>query len=70
MKDGRKETMARQEATEANPEKMELNPEKMQSVAEHREVPKEEGAVKSPGALKKQHRGRHLAAGGCGEPKT
>jgi flagellar hook assembly protein FlgD len=46
MRAWRKETMACQEATEANPKKMEPNPEMMQSVAEHRETPTEEAAVK------------------------
>jgi hypothetical protein len=69
MKDGRKERTACQEAAEANPEKLETNPEMMQSVGEHREVPKEEAAVRSSGALKKWHRGRHLASGRRREPK-
>jgi hypothetical protein len=41
----------------------------MKSVSEHEEVPREEGAVKSLGALKQRHRGRHLAAGSGGKPK-
>jgi hypothetical protein len=53
---------------EVNPRK-EPNPEEMESEVEHREVPMEEAAVKSSGALKQQHRGRHLAAGRRGEPK-
>jgi hypothetical protein len=40
MKDGRKETAACQEATEANPETMEANPDEMKSVTVHEEVPK------------------------------
>lgn len=43
--------------------------EKMMAVAEHQEVPMEEAAVKSSGTLKKHHRGLHLAAGQCGQPK-
>jgi hypothetical protein len=69
MKANREEGMACQEVTEANPEKMELTPEMMQSTGEHREVPTEEATVKSLGTMKKWHRGRHLAAGQCGEPK-
>jgi hypothetical protein len=48
---------------------LEANPEKMQSEAMHREVPKEEAAAKSSGALKKPHRGRQVAAGRCGQPE-
>jgi hypothetical protein len=34
---------------------MEANPEQMKSIAVHEEVCKEEAAVKTVGALKKQH---------------
>jgi hypothetical protein len=47
--------MVCQEATEANPEKTEPNQEMMQSIGEHQEVPKEEAAVRSFRALKKQN---------------
>jgi hypothetical protein len=72
MRTGHKEMMAKLDAhhermmaclgkTEATD--LEANPEDMESGAEHREVPKEEAAAKSSGALKKCHRGQHLAAG-------
>jgi hypothetical protein len=51
------------EVMEAYPEIKEVDPEEMKSVAVHEEVPKEEAAVKSFGAPKKWHRGRHLTAG-------
>jgi hypothetical protein len=35
---------------------MDVNPGVLQSVMEHEEVPNEEAAVKSLGALKKQHK--------------
>jgi hypothetical protein len=41
IKNGRKETTACHEATEANPEKEEPNPEIIQSVGEHQEISKE-----------------------------
>jgi hypothetical protein len=41
----------------------------MKSVAMHKEIPEEEAAVKTGKALKKRHRGRHLAAGRRGKPK-
>jgi hypothetical protein len=63
MKDGQKETVAYQEGTETNPDKMEANPDEMKSVTVHEEVPKEEAAVKSFGALKKWHGDWHLAVG-------
>jgi single-stranded DNA-specific DHH superfamily exonuclease len=50
-----------QEKLEGNTKKMEPNLEMMQSIVEHQEVPMEEAAVKSPGAMKKWHRGRNLA---------
>jgi hypothetical protein len=46
-----------------------LNLEDMESEVKHREVLTEEAAVKSSGAMKNQHRGRHLAAWRRGEPK-
>jgi hypothetical protein len=48
MKDGRRETMACQEATEAYPEMMVVNPQKMESIVVHEEVPKEEAAMNLP----------------------
>jgi hypothetical protein len=68
-RDDQKERTAHQKAMEARPEKMEPHPEKMGSGAEHREVPKEEAAVKTSGAMKKRHRGWNLAAGRHREPK-
>jgi hypothetical protein len=65
----RKETTVCHEATEAYPEKMEVKPEDIESKTVHEEVPKEEVAVKSFGALIKRHRGRHLAARRRGKPK-
>jgi hypothetical protein len=41
----------------------------MESEAEHQEVPKEEGAVRSSGAMMKRHRGRNLAAERRQKPK-
>jgi hypothetical protein len=55
--------------TETYPEMMKTNSEEMESGVEHWEVPKEETAVKSSAALKKQHRVWQLAAGRRGEPK-
>jgi hypothetical protein len=69
MKKDRKETMSCQVTTEACLDSKELNPEYMKSEVEHREVPTIEAAVKSSEAMKKRHRGRHLAAGRLGEPK-
>jgi hypothetical protein len=43
------------EVTEAYPEKMEPNPEPMKSTVEHQEVPKQEAAVKTIGALEDQY---------------
>jgi hypothetical protein len=53
---------------EAYPEKTETNPEEMKSESVHEKVPRKVEAVKSFGALKKRHRGRHLAAGRRGKP--
>jgi hypothetical protein len=69
MKDDRKETMSCQVTMEECLDSKELNTEDMKSKVEHQEVPTEEAAVKSLGAMKKQHRGRHLAAGRHREPK-
>jgi hypothetical protein len=44
---------------------MEANPEEK----EHREVPMEDAAVKSSGALKQRHRSQHLAARRRGKPQ-
>jgi hypothetical protein len=43
--------------------KVEANPEEKETVAEQREVPKEEAAVETIGALKKRYGDRHLAVG-------
>jgi hypothetical protein len=48
---------------------VEANLKKKESEVVHREVPKEEAAVKSSGALKKGHRGQNLAAKCCQKPK-
>jgi hypothetical protein len=48
---------------------LEANPEEMQPEAMHREVPKKEAAAKYSGAVKKRHRGQHLAAGPRGQPE-
>jgi hypothetical protein len=64
-RDDRKETMSCQVTTAACLDsKEDIEPE-----VEHREVPMEEAAVKSSGTIKKQHKGRHLAAGRRREPK-
>jgi hypothetical protein len=65
----RKETTARQETTEACLVITEPNSLEIVSDVEHEEVPNEEATVKPVRALKKQHRGRHIAAGGSGKPK-
>jgi hypothetical protein len=54
---------------EVYPEIMEVNPEEMKSAVVHKEVLKEEAAVKSSGALKKLHGDQHLAIGRCGKLK-
>jgi hypothetical protein len=69
IKNDRKERTARHEATEANPKNMEKNPDKIKSGAKHQEVPREEAAVKSSGAMKKWHRSRNLGVGRRGESK-
>jgi hypothetical protein len=57
--------MACEEATEACLESKE--PTSME--VEHEEVPKEDAAVETSGALKKWHRERHLAVRRHGQPK-
>jgi hypothetical protein len=54
---------ADQEATEGYPEKMEANPEEMKSLTVHEEVPKEEAAVETFGALKEWYGDWHPAVG-------
>jgi hypothetical protein len=68
-RDDRKETMSSQVMTVVCMHSEELNLEDMESEVDHREVPTKETAVKFSGTMKKQHRGQHLAAGQCGEPK-
>jgi hypothetical protein len=65
----RQETMACQETMEAHLESKEPTSEDMESIAEDQKASKEEAAVRSSGALKKEHRGWHLAAGRRGKPK-
>jgi hypothetical protein len=55
--------------SKAYPEKREAIPEEIESESEHQEVPKEEAAVKSFGALKKQHGDRNLSVGRRQKPK-
>jgi hypothetical protein len=50
-------------------EKMEANPEEQKSVAVHEEIPKEEAAGETFGALKKRHEDRYLAVGRRRKPK-
>jgi hypothetical protein len=61
--------MACQETTEACLEFKEPTTVDMESEGVLGEFHTEDAAVKSLGTLKKRHRGRHLAAGRCGEPK-
>jgi hypothetical protein len=68
VKDDRKERTGCQEATGESREDG-AKSRNAQSVVEHREVPKEEAAVKSSGAPKKWHGGWHLAPRRRGEPK-
>jgi hypothetical protein len=64
MKDGmKKEMMACQEMTEACLDCKEPTSEEVESGVEHREVSVEHAAVKPGRELKKQHKGRHPAAG-------
>jgi hypothetical protein len=65
----RKETTACQEAMEACLDSKEPTSLEVVSEVEHEEVPKEEAAVKTVGALKKRHLDRHLAIGHRGQPK-
>jgi hypothetical protein len=51
------------------PEKMEANPEEMKSLAVHEEVPNEEAAVETFGALKEQCEDWHLDMGCCRQLK-
>jgi hypothetical protein len=69
MKKDRKETMSCQVTTVVCLDSKEPNPEDMESEVEHWEVPMEEAAVKSLGAMKKRYRGWKLAARRHGEPK-
>jgi hypothetical protein len=55
MRTWRKETTACQEATGACLKSKEPTSEEMKSKAVHEEVPKEDTAVKTFGALKKRH---------------
>jgi hypothetical protein len=59
----RKEMTACQEAMEACLESKEPTLVEVESVAMHEEVPKEEAALKTVGALKKRYGDRHLAIG-------
>jgi hypothetical protein len=63
----RKEMQADREASRTTD--LKANPEEMESGTEHREVPKEEAAVKLSGTTKKRHKGRSGAAGRCGKPE-
>jgi hypothetical protein len=65
----RKDTTACQEATEACLESKEPTSLKVESIAVHEEVPKEEAAVETFGALKKRHGDWHLAIGCCRQLK-
>jgi Fe2+ transport system protein B len=57
----RKDMQANQEASKTID--LKANPEEMESKSEHQEIPKEHATVKPVGGLRKQHRGRKLAAG-------
>jgi hypothetical protein len=50
-------------ATVASLEFKAKGPKELESEAEHQMVPMEEAAVKSSRVMKKQYRGRHIAAG-------
>jgi hypothetical protein len=69
MRAWRKETTACQEATEACLKRMEPTSLELESESEHREVLKEDVAVKTVGALKKRYRDWHLEVGLRGQPK-
>jgi hypothetical protein len=60
---------AGQEEMVASLEYKEPSPKEREAEVERQEVPTEEAAVKSSGIMKKWHRGRHIAAGRCREPK-
>jgi hypothetical protein len=53
----------------ANREATETNAEEMKPVTVHEDVPDEEAAEKSSGALKKRHKRRHVGVGRRGKPK-
>jgi hypothetical protein len=57
------------EETEACVRKMEANREKPDAVPEHQEVPNEEAAVETIGALQDRYGERHLAVGRRWQPK-
>jgi hypothetical protein len=67
MRAWRKDTTTCQEKTDATD--LVANPEEKESATVHKEVPKEEAAVKPVRALKKRHGDRHLAVEGRGKPK-
>jgi hypothetical protein len=67
--DGRKETTACHEVTEADTEKTEPDPGVMQFIGEHQEVPKEEAAMMLVRGLRKRRTDRNLAAGRHQKPK-
>jgi hypothetical protein len=48
---------------------LEANPEEKKSVVVHEEVPKEEAAVETFGALKEKYRDRHIAVRHRGQPR-
>jgi hypothetical protein len=48
---------------------LEANPEEIESKADHEEVPKEEAAMETFGALKERYGDRHLAIGCRRKPK-
>jgi hypothetical protein len=70
IKDGRKEMIACQEATEVRLECEEPTSVDTESEAERREVPTEEDAVKSSRTMKKRHRGWKPAAGRCASQRN
>jgi hypothetical protein len=67
MKIWREEATTCQGMTEACLESKESTSLEVGPEAKHEEVRKDEAAVKSSGALKKRHRGLHLAAGRRGK---
>jgi hypothetical protein len=64
-----KRNKACQETTEARLECKEPTSEDMEPEMEYQEVSKEEAAVRSSGALKKQHRSQDLAVEHCQMPE-